>query len=243
LNVLEEFARHYYWKYEFRGIDLSITQYVLWMLVSALIVFLFFFIASRRPKLVPSGIQNIAEVLIEFVRNSIILEIMGEAGLPWFPFIGTIFFFILFINLLGLVPHTGAATSRISTTAVWAVMVFVVYHAVGIKSNGLFHYLKSFVPPGVPIVLVPFMIIIEIFSHLARPLSLAVRLFANMLAGHMVLGVFLMMAATSSWWIKLLPFGGALIMNLFEVFVGALQAYIFTVLTAIYIGGAMHPEH
>lgn len=243
MNVLEEFAPHAYWKFSINGIDLSITQYVLWMLISASVVFLFFFIASRRPKLVPSGIQNVAEVLIDFVRGSIVLEIMGESGLSWFPFIATIFLFILFTNLIGLIPHTGAATSRISTTAVWALIVTFAYHAVGIKKNGIWKYMKSFVPPGVPAFLLPFMIVIEVFSHIARPISLAVRLFANMLAGHMVLAVFTMMAVTSSWWVKLLPFGGVIIMNLFEVFVAAIQAYIFAVLAAIYIGSAIHPEH
>lgn len=243
MNILEEFVPHVYWKLEFKGVDLSITQYVLWMLISALVVFLFFFIASRRTRLVPSGLQNVAEVFVEFIRNSIVLELMGEAGLSWTPFIGTIFLFILTSNLLGLIPHSGASTGRISTTITWALIVFFAYNLVGVKKNGLWGYLKSFAPSGVPAWVLVFMVPIEIISHIARPLSLGIRLFANILAGHMVLAVFTMMAVSSAWWIKWLPFGGVIIMNLFEVFVGAIQAYVFAVLAAIYIGSAIHAEH
>lgn len=242
-NFLEHFEPHAYFHLDYKGIDFSITQYVFWMLVSALIVFLFFFIASRRPRLVPSRLQNVAEALIDFVRNSIVLEIMGPHGLSWTPFIATLFFFILTTNLIGLIPKTGGATSRLSTTITWALIVFFAYNFIGVKKNGIFGYIKSFAPSGVPAWVLIFMVPIEIISHIARPVSLGVRLFANMLAGHMVLAVFTMLAFTAAWWIKWLPFGGIVLMNLFEIFVGAIQAYVFAALAAIYIGSAIHPEH
>ncbi len=172
-----------------------------------------------------------------------VVEVIGEEGLPYFPFVATLFFFILITNLLGLVPIAKTATSLIGNTITWSIIVFLLYNYIGIRKHGPIGYIKSFVPSGVPLLMVPFMFVIEIVSHIFRPISLAIRLFANMLAGHTVLLVFLTFTITAPWWAKLIPFGVVIIMDLFEIFVAGIQAYIFAILAAIYISGAIHTEH
>lgn len=243
-ELIKELTPHVYYKISLFGIDLSITKAVIVLWLAALVVFLIFWIPSRRPKLIPKTWQNIVESLIEFVREGLVLEIMGEEGKPYFSVLATFFLFIFVTNLLGLIPGSFPATSQMGTTAAWAIIVFILYNAVGvIKQRGPLKYLKTFVPPGTPMALAPFMFILEIISHIARPISLAIRLFANIVAGHMVLGVFTLLAFTSVIWIKLLPFSMIVIMYLFEILVAGLQAYIFTILAAIYIGSALKAEH
>lgn len=242
-KLIEELTPHAYYKLVLFGIDLSITKAVVVLWVAALIVFLIIWIPSRSPKLVPRGLQNIVESLIEFVRDGLVLDIMGEEGKPYFPVIATFFLFIFMTNLVGLIPGSFSATSQIGTTGAWALIVFILYNAVGVKRHGPIGYLKTFVPPGTPLLLIPFMFVLEIISHLARPASLAIRLFANIVAGHMVLGVFTILAFTSLIWIKILPFSMIVIMFLFELLVAGLQAYIFAILAAIYIGSALQTEH
>jgi len=242
-HLLEEFEVHSLIEWRLFGLDLSITKAVIMLWIACAVVFLLVWLASRRMKLVPSGMQNLMEACVEFVRKNMIIEIMGKEGLPYFPFIATIFLFVLVSNLLGLIPGSYTATSKTGTTGAWALIVFIAYHAIGIKKQGFLKYFKSFVPSGIPVAMLILMLPIEIVSHLARPFSLAVRLFANMLAGHMVIAVFTFMAITAGWYMKWLPFAGVVIMNLFEIFVGFIQAYIFAILAAIYISGAIHPEH
>ncbi len=243
MELMEHFQPNVLIKLELAGINLSITDYIVWMWFALAIVFFFLFFASRKVKLVPSGVQNLIEVVLDFIRKEMVLETMGKEGLPWFPFIATLFIYILVCNLIGLIPASKTPTSLTGTTTSWAIIVFIAYHLVGIKKHGIVRYLKGFIPSGVPIVMAPILFVIEIISHFARPLSLAVRLFANMLAGHTVLLVFTLMAVTSSWWIKVLPFSAIIIMYLFEIFVGFIQAYIFAILAAIYIGTAIYIEH
>lgn len=241
-KLLEELTPHTYYQFALYGVDLSITKAVILLWISAIIVFLMIWIPSRRLKLIPTGWQNVAESLVEFTRNSLVFEVMGEEGKRYFPWVATLFLYIFVTNLLGLIPGSFAATSLTGTTAAWAIIVFLLYNIAGINENGVFGYIKSFVP-RVPLLLLPIMIPIEIVSHIARPFSLAVRLFANILAGHMVLGVFTFLSVGAMWWLKPLPFVMIVIMNLFEVLVAGLQAYIFAILAAIYISSAIHPEH
>ena len=193
------------------------------------------------------------ESLVSFVRQSLIHEILGEEGMSWFPFIATLFFFILFCNLLGLVPKMFTATSNINVTATLAAMVFILTQGAGIAKHGLVGYGKTFVPKGMPRgimggILIGFMIIVEIISQLARPFSLAVRLFANMTAGHMVILVFISMifmfqGIMAKIFVTPMSVVMAVIMMAFEIFVSLLQAFIFAILASIYISLAVHPEH
>jgi len=193
------------------------------------------------------------ETLVSFARQSLILEVLGEEGMSWFPFIATLFFFILYCNLLGLVPKMFTATSNINVTASLAAVVFICTQGAGIARHGLVGYGKTFIPKGMPRgimgkVLIGFMIIVEIISQLARPFSLAVRLFANMTAGHMVILVFISMIFMFQGFIAkvfVTPMSVvmAVIMMAFEIFVSLLQAFIFAILASIYISLAVHPEH
>ena len=229
----------------------AVNKVVLLMWLSALIVFAFFYIASRKQQLVPTGIQGIAESTIDFIRNGIIMQTMGPDGLPWTSFLTTLFMFIMVGNVWGIVPVAQMpVNARIAFPALMALVVYVLYHVVGVMKQGPGHYLKnSLVLPGVPFamhfLLVPIEAITLFFS---RPLSLAVRLFANMLAGHLLLVSFGVITAavwslTPSLAIFPFSFGLLIFLTTFEVLVVFLQAFIFTMLTGVYLGQSMHPEH
>jgi F-type H+-transporting ATPase subunit a len=212
---------------------------------------MFFFIASRRQQLVPSGVQNVAESAVDFIRNGVILQTMGEDGLFYTPFLLVMFSFIFVCNIWEIMPAIQMpVNARIALPFFMALMVYVMYHFVGIKRQGLGGYLKSsLIPPGVPKLILPLLMLIELITILiTRPLSLCVRLFANMFAGHLLLITFSIICSTLfalQWQIIILPFSGALLVALtgFEVLVAFLQAFIFTILTGVYIGQSMHPEH
>lgn len=229
----------------------SLTNYTFWLIVGCVLLLVFFVAASRQVKLVPSGIGNLAEAGVDFVRNGICVDVMGPEGKKYFPFIGTMFFFVLFNNLLGNIPPALPGTGTVGTTFTWAIVVFLFYNGIGIKKVGLVKYVKAFVPSGTPAWLAPLIFLIEIISHLLRPFTLGVRLFANMYAGHIMLGVFAVFAALA---FEHFTAVGAIVLPLsvlmqvllraFELFVAVLQAYIFSILTAVYINGALHTgEH
>jgi F-type H+-transporting ATPase subunit a len=239
------------WRILFGGDTFGVNKVVLLMWVSALLVFGFFYSASRRQQLVPAGLQNVAESAVDFIRNGIILQTMGEEGLFYTPFLLTMFSFIFVGNIWEIVPFVQMpVNARIALPMFMAVLVYVMYHFVGIKRQGLGGYLKSsLVPPGVPKAILPLLVFIELITLLiTKPLSLCVRLFANMFAGHLLLITFAVISATLwavQWQVAILPFSGFLLIALtgFEVLVAFLQAFIFTILTAVYIGQSMHPEH
>ena len=229
------------------------TRVTVQILLTVIIVLTFFVVAGRKRKLVPTGAQNIAESAVDFIQDGIILQTMGEEGLSWTPFMLTLFSFILVLNAWEVIPgFQMPVTAHIAIPAELAIMVWVLFNAVGIKSQGLFGYFKNMAfPPGVPWPLYILVTPIEIVSTLfVRPLSLAVRLFANMLAGHLLLASFAVLSAAmftaDAVYLKpffVLPFGLLIALTGFEVLVAFLQAFIFTILAAVYIGGAMHPEH
>ncbi len=227
----------------------AVNKVVLLMWVSALIVFLFFFVASRKQSLVPVGVRNVAESVVDFIREGVVLQTMGPAGLAWTPFLLTLFSFIAVCNIWGIVPGIQMpVNARIALPAFLAIVAWVLFNFVGIKSQGLGGYFKSMLfPPGVPKALYILVTPIELVSTLlVRPLSLAVRLFANMLAGHLLLISFAVIAtALFESTVVGAAVPGALLVALtgFELLVVVLQAFIFTILTAVYIGGAMNPEH
>ncbi|UCE18837.1 MAG: F0F1 ATP synthase subunit A [Gemmatimonadota bacterium] len=244
MHLLEHFELHPIVELHLFGIDMSITKAVIMMWVACALLFILSIIATRRSRLIPSGLQNIMEVIINFLRNSLVLETMGKEGLPWFPFIATLFLFILICNLLGLIPGSFTATSNINVTAALAIMVFLAVQGVGVYKHGPIKYLKGFIPSGIPLWILPIMIPIEIISQFAKPFSLAIRLFANMLAGHGVILVFLfLILSLKSFIFAILPLTGVVVMSAFEIFVAGIQAYIFTILAAMYISAAIHIEH
>jgi F-type H+-transporting ATPase subunit a len=209
---------------------------MMWIVIVAVAALLLVAASSRR--LIPTKLQSLAELLVEFIRG-IILDTMGQIGMRFFPFVATLFLFILFCNLLGLIPGTYTVTSQIIVTAAFALFVYGMSLVVGFLLHGL-KFLGILVPTGTPGWLLPLMVPIEIVSQLARPLSLAVRLFANMTAGHTVLAVLFGMALSLPLLIGWLPFAFTIAINGLEVIIAFIQAYIFTVLTCVYLGDAMH---
>jgi F-type H+-transporting ATPase subunit a len=230
--------------------SLPLTNYMFFLLIAFVLTIVFFVVAARKVAMVPKGFGNLAETGVEFVRDNIILDVIGPEGRPYLPFILTLFFFILFNNLLGLIAGFKPGTGTMGTTVTWAVMVFLVYNWIGIRKHGAWGYLMSFYPKGVVWPLAIFVMILEMISHLIRPLTLSVRLFANMFAGHVILGIFsiftviLLEASGLAKAIAVLPWIMQVIMYAFELFVAFIQAYVFAILTAVYIGGAIHAgEH
>lgn len=196
--------------------------------------------AGRSRSLVPTKLQSLAEMLVDFIRG-IIQDTMGQEGMRFFPLISSLFVFILFCNLLGLIPGSFTVTSQIVVTGVFAVAVYTLSLIVGFKIHGL-KFLGILVPPGTPGWLLPLMIPIELISQLARPLSLAVRLFANMTAGHVILGVLFGLSIAGGLLIGWLPFAFTIALYGLEVGIAFIQAYIFVVLTCVYMGDALHPH-
>jgi F-type H+-transporting ATPase subunit a len=233
----------------FKDTPFAVNKVVLLMWISAAIAFGVLYLGGRKRALVPIGVQNVAESAVDFVQDSIILQTMGPDGLPWTPFMLTLFSFILTCNIWGLVPGVQMpVNARIALPAFMAILVWLLFNIVGVVKQGPLKYLKGIAfPPGVPKALYILITPIEIVSvFLVRPLSLSVRLFANMLAGHLLLGTFAILSAALFEATKIgavLPFALLVGLSGFEILVAFLQAYIFTILAAVFIGGAMHPEH
>ncbi len=237
-NPLHPFELHNYISVSIGGLDISINKAVIMMwVVVALITALMVAAASAR-RLVPGKLQSLAELLVDFIR-AIIMDTMGKDGMRFFPLVATLFLFILFSNLLGLIPGAYTVTSQIIVTAAFAVMVYGLSLLMGFLIHGA-KFLGILVPPGTPGWLLPLMVPIELISQLARPISLAVRLFANMTAGHVILGVLFGLAVSGGLLIGWLPFAFTIAMNGLELGIAFIQAYIFTVLTCVYLGDAFH---
>ena len=217
----------------------------------ATIIVAWFFLSgrTRRGELVPRGMQNMAESVVDFIHNGIILQAIGSEGMGWTPFLMTLFTFIFVCNIFEVIPVIQMpVTARIALPMFMTLVVFIIYHVVGLRSQGVGRYFKSMLfPPGVPKFLYVLVSPIEFLTFFfTRPLSLAVRLFANLLAGHLLLVTFSILTAAlfaSTYIGAVVPFALLVALYAFEVLVSVLQAFIFTILTAVYIGGAMHPEH
>jgi len=226
------------------GIDFSITKHVLMMWIAAALVIFVFRYAFREQRTVPSGIANLLEAIIVFLRDEVVLPNMGEEGRRYLPYLLTVFFFILFCNLLGLIPFAATATGNISVTAALAIMSLIMIQVGGIREYGLKHHLQNLIPPGLPFWLLPIMIPVEIMGQLTKPFALCIRLFANMTAGHIVILSFLsMIFILKSLFVSPISVFFALFISLLELFVAFLQAYIFTMLTSLFIGMSIHPQH
>lgn len=226
---------------ELFGWDVSFTNSSLFMVIAMAIIPLFYLVAMNRRALVPGRLQSTAELSYEYVAN-MVRDIVGEGGMKYFPWIFTIFMFILVLNLLGLLPYSFTVTSHIIVTFALAAMVWLVVTAIGFINHGP-GFLKLFVPSGVPWWLMPIIVVIELISYLIRPISHSVRLFANMMAGHAMLKVFagfvIGLGLLGGWapLVFLVGFTGL------ELVVAFLQAFIFTVLTCIYLNDAVNMHH
>lgn len=218
-------------------LDVSFTNSALLMTIAVLVVSAIVVIGTRREKLVPGRIQSLGELAYEFVGN-MIDETVGAEGQRYFPFIFTLFMFILFGNLLGLIPFGYSFTGQIIVTFAMAAVVFIGVTLIGIWRHG-WHFLSFFVPHGVPLVLLVLLVPIELLSYLIRPFTLSIRLFANMLAGHTMLAIFGGFAASIGV-LGLLPLGLDILIFFLELLVAVLQAYVFAILTCLYLNDAIH---
>ncbi|MDX2263666.1 MAG: F0F1 ATP synthase subunit A [Hyphomicrobiales bacterium] len=223
------------------GYDASFTNSSLWMVIAVCTVSLFLIFAMRDRALIPGRMQSIAELSYEFVAK-MVRDNSGKEGMAYFPFIFTLFTFILALNMLGMIPGSFTVTSHIAVTFALAALVFIVVTAVGFIKNGV-GFLRLFVPSGVPGILIPLLVIIEVFSYLTRPVSLSVRLFANMMAGHTMLKVFASfvvgLGVLGGW----APLAFMVAFTGLEILVAFLQAFVFAVLTCIYLNDALHMHH
>ncbi len=223
------------------GLDFSFTNSSLWMAVAVVMATLFLVASARPAALVPGRWQSLAEMSYEFVAN-LVRENVGAEGRKYFPFIFSLFMFILFCNTLGMLPYAFTPTSHIVVTLALALIVFIGVTVIGVAKNGL-GFLRLFCPAGVPVFVMPLLIPIEIISYFVRPVSLSVRLFLNMMVGHTMLKVFagfvVLLGFLGGW----APLAFIVVFIGFEVFVALLQAYIFTVLTCLYLHDALHPAH
>lgn len=228
------------------GWDVSFTNASAFMVLAVLLTVGFFMVATRTRSLVPTRLQSLAEISYEFVAG-MLRDSIGKEGMKYFPFVFALFIFIFVCNMLGMIPGAFTVTSHIIVTAALAAIVFLTVLVVGFAKNGL-HFFKLFVPSGVPIYVLPLVTLIEIISFLSRPVSHSVRLFANMLAGHITLKVFggfvvMLLGAGSYAALAPLPLLAAVGLTALEFLVAFLQAYVFTMLTCMYLNDALHPGH
>src|SRR5215813_2150444 len=227
--------------------EFHFTNSAAFMILAVGLTMLLMLGATAKRELVPGRLQAIAEICYEFVANTI-RSTAGEEGMKFFPFVFSLFTFVLFANMLGLIPFAFAVTSHLIITAALAIMVFVTVLAYGFWKNGL-RFFKLFVPSGVPIYILPLIVFIEVLSFLSRPISHSVRLFANILAGHITLKVFAGFVALlgglgiAGWIGALLPLALTVALTALELLVAFLQAYVFAILTCIYLNDAIHPGH
>jgi len=246
MDPIHQFAVERIVPFHLFGLDASFTNASLFMLIVVAVVCLLMIVGTSSQALVPGRLQSAAEMSYEFVASTVRLS-AGQAGMRFFPFVFTLFIFVLFSNLIGLVPYTFTVTSQIIVTFALAIFVICMVIVYGLLKHGV-HFLNLFVPSGVSMALLPFLVLIEIISFASRPISLSVRLFANMLAGHItlkVMGGFVaaLLGAGAYAVIAPLPLAATVALTAFELLVAVLQAYVFAILTCVYLNDAIHPGH
>jgi F-type H+-transporting ATPase subunit a len=219
------------------GLDLSYTNAALFMTIAVVLITSLLVFGTRRGALVPGRWQSVAEMSYEFVADMVETN-AGHGAEPYFPFVFTLFMFVLFSNLLGLIPYSYTVTSQIIVTFALAAAVFIGVTIIGFVRHGA-HFLRLFVPEGVPILLLLLLVPIELLSYFIRPFTLSIRLFANMLAGHTMLAIFGGFAASVGL-LAFLPVALDVAIFALEVLVAALQAYVFAILTCLYLRDALH---
>lgn len=243
-DPLQQFKIHKLLDCSIGGIDVSFTNASLFMvLVTATLCFLLHY-GTKERKLVPSKRQSLCEMLFEFV-SGMLSDQVGKEGLKYIPYIFSLFIFILGANIMGLIPYSFTVTSHIIVTFTLAILVFIGITLVGIIKHR-WNFFHLFFPSDVPLFIAPLLVPVEIISYLARPISLSVRLFANMVAGHIILkiiaGASVFCVLNSMEFLVVFPVGINMILMIFEFFVAVLQAYVFTILSCIYLNSVLHIE-
>ena len=224
--------------------DISITKHVVMLWVASAILILVTALLFRNRTLVPKGAANMIEGIVVYLKTTIIDPNLGEESYRYAPYLLTAFFFILTCNLLGLVPFGATATGNISVTATLALLTFFFVQFANIRKNGLVGYFKSFVPPGLPKLMVPLIFMVEVLGMMTKHLALAIRLFANMFAGHLVIFTIMgLIFLFKNILISPFPILGILFVSLLEVLIAMIQAYIFTILSAVFIGMSVSSHH
>jgi len=223
------------------NVDISFTNASLFMIISVLAIISVFFAGTRRKAIIPSKIQLLTELSYTLI-SKMISDTAGSKAKPYFPFVFSLFMFVLFCNMIGMLPYSFTVTSHIIVTFALAAIIFIGVTIIGFVNHGV-GYLKLFIPSGVPVVLLPLIVTIEIISYLARPVSLSVRLFANMMAGHTMLKVFggfvISLGIIGGW----LPLSFTVALIGLEILIAFLQAYVFAILTCIYLNDALNLNH
>jgi F-type H+-transporting ATPase subunit a len=229
------------------GQEIAFTNSSLYMVIAIAVISILMLGTTSRRAMVPGRLQSLAELSYEFVADTL-KSSTGTEGMKFFPLVFTLFMFILTVNMIGLIPGTFTVTSHIIVTAALALLVFFTVLIAGLYKHG-FKFLKLFVPSGIPIYILPLITFIEVLSFLSRPISHSVRLFANMFAGHITLKVFASFVTMLGglgfvgWLGAVLPLGLTVGLTALEFLVAFLQAYVFTILTCIYLNDALHPGH
>ena len=246
IDPIHQFNIVEYGGFELFGRHIAFTNSALYMIIGVAAIALLMIYGSSKSSLVPGRLQSVAEMAYQFVAG-MVRSSTGEAGMKFFPLVFSLFMFILILNIIGLIPYTFTVTSHIIITISLALIVFLTVLVVGFARNGL-HFFNLFVPSGVPVLILPLVVAIEVISFLSRPISHSVRLFANMLAGHITLKVFggfvVMLLGAGGWAvISPLPFLFVVGLMALELLVAFLQAYVFAMLTCMYINDALHPGH
>jgi F-type H+-transporting ATPase subunit a len=238
LNPLEQFNLHPLINLDIGGYKFDFTNSTLFMVIGFICLSSFMLLATRNAKLVPEKLQSMGELIHNFILDTVNSNTLGK-GEKYFPLIFSLFCFVLTLNLLGLIPHGFTVTSHLSVTITLALIAFVILNIIAFSIHGLkfFHF---FLPQGMPLILAPIMIVIELFVYLIRPFTLSVRLTANMIAGHIVLYIAASFIIMSGIWFGVIPISFVVALTGFEIFVSILQAYIFTILICTYLNDAIH---
>ncbi len=236
-SPLQQFEIHPIIPLNLGGVDVSFTNSALYMVITVVLCAAFVILGMRRGAVVPGRMQAAVEISYEFVAN-LLRDTVGNEGRSYFPFVFTLFMFVLLGNLLGMTPYSFTFTSHIIVTFALAAVIFIGVTILGFAKHGM-HFFSFFVPPGTPLPMYPLLIPIEVISYLSRPISLSVRLFANMLAGHTLLKViagFIALLGAAG----VLPFVFVVALTGLEILIAFLQAYVFAILTCLYINDALH---
>lgn len=246
IDPIHQFEIHPIAKLNLFGLDLSFTNSSLFMVIALGVITLIMLVGTSGRAIVPGRLQSMAEMLYEFIEDTV-QSTMGKSGRKFLPLVFSLFMFVLVCNFVGLIPGTFTVTSHVIITFALAAIVILTVLIYGIVKHGA-HFFGLFVPSGVPKPLLPMIVMIEVISFISRPISLSMRLFANMLAGHIALKVFagfLLMLGAAGGWFALAPLPLAMIVALtaLEFLVAGLQAFVFAILTCIYLNDALHPGH
>ena len=237
-SPLEQFEITPFVHFEVGGVDLAFTNSSLSMVITIAVITLFLTLSVNTRSIIPSRTQLISELSYGFIAQ-LLKDTVGEQGRKYFPFVFTIFMFVLIGNMVGMLPYSFTFTSHIIVTFALAVIVFIGVTILGFAKHGM-HFFSFFVIPGLPWYMLPLLIPIEVISYLSRPISLSVRLFANMLAGHTLIKVFAMFVITMPFYSGVLPLAFIVALTGLEILIAFLQAYVFAILTCLYINDALH---